>query len=88
MEIESSFGVKVRYLKVEFHIWQRSLIFLLSYTSYECIYFFASERFQAILGHSGAQNLSIKLGGRVIKHSVEAGTDISLLKGVNLVLQL
>lgn len=52
------------------------------------IYFFASERFQAILGHSGAQNLSIKLGGRVIKHSVEAGTDISLLKGVNLVLQL
>lgn len=52
------------------------------------VYFLASERIQAILGHSDAQNVSIKLGGRVIKHSVEAGTDISLLKGVNLVLQL
>ena len=52
------------------------------------VYFLASERFQAILGHSDAQNLSIKLDGRVIKHSLEAGTDISLLKGINLVLQL
>lgn len=52
------------------------------------VYFLASERSEAILGHSDAQDLSIKLGGRVIKHSAEAGTDISLLKGVNLVLQL
>lgn len=87
MEVESGFRVKVRYLKVEFHIWQRSLIFLLSCTSYECL-FLASERSEAILGHSDAQDLSIKLGGRVIKHSAEASTDISLLKGINLVLQL
>lgn len=88
MEIESSFRVKVKYLKVEFHTWQRSLIFLWSSTSIWMYIFFASERIQAILGHSDAQNLSIKLGRRVIKHSVEASTDISLLKGVNLVLQL